>query len=76
MTEVLLQYWPIFITSGGALIWFIRLEGKVDHNHELMNRNRESVVSVSGDTKGVLDRIARIETKIDLLISTLDNNKK
>ena len=76
MTEVLLQYWPILFTAGGTLIWFIRLEGKVEHNHELMSTNRDNLTSVSGDTKGVLDRMARIETKIDLLISTLDNNKK
>jgi len=75
MTEVLLQYWPIIFTSGGALIWFIRLEGKVEHNKELVNMNRDNVKSVSGDTKGVLDRMARIETKIDLLIRALDSQK-
>ena len=74
MTEILLQYWPIVFTGGGTVIWLIRLEGKVEHNRELMGMNKENVSSVSVDTKGVLDRMARIETKIDLLITTLDNN--
>jgi len=75
MTEILLQYWPIIFTGGGTIVWLIRLEGKVGYNYQLMKMNSGEVKSIDGDNRGIMDRMARIETKIDLLINTLDNNK-
>ena len=73
MTEVLLQYWPIFITAGGTLVWLIRLEGKVAYTEKITDKNSAFVKDLSSDGRDISDRIARIETKLDILIETINN---
>jgi len=46
MTELLLEFWPIIITSAGALIWFVRLEGRVQHLNEMLQMLRDEITGL------------------------------
>jgi hypothetical protein len=44
MTENLLQWWPVILTFIGVVIWFIRLEARVNRNTTELQRIEERFV--------------------------------
>jgi hypothetical protein len=44
MTENLLQWWPVILTFIGVVIWFIRLEARVNKNTTELQRIEERFV--------------------------------
>lgn len=70
-------FWPIFITLGGALIWLVRLEGKVSHNHErfgdlkswslLMEEKHNNLDSkIVNELSEIKQSLARLEGKLGI----------
>jgi hypothetical protein len=44
MTENLLQWWPVILTFIGVVIWFIRLEARVNRNTTELQKIEERFV--------------------------------
>jgi len=78
MSEHISNYWSIILTVGGAIVWFVRLEAKVMANCKaILDREKASthnsslIESTRKDQAEVMQRIARIEAKLDILIEQL-----
>ena len=46
MTELVLEFWPIVIAAAAALIWFVRLEGRVQHLNEMLQMLRDEITGL------------------------------
>lgn len=77
MTE-LMQYWPVFVSVIGLIVWLIRLEGLTKQTRETMTEfyaTKSEIAKVSGSVDGLSQQIAdvklgnqRIESKVDALL--------
>jgi hypothetical protein len=74
----IIEYWSVILAIGGAIVWFIRLEAKVLANckaiqdgEKASERNAAVIESTRKDQSELMQRIARIESKIDLLIEQI-----
>jgi hypothetical protein len=73
MTDFILQYWPIFITASGGLVWFVRLEGRVNYSEKMilvldkhkdeLHEIKTHVSTISTDVQWIKEGLGKLNTK-------------
>ena len=79
MGEEIIEYWSVILAISGAIIWFVRLEAKVLANEKaLCDREKASeanarlIEGARTQQTELMQRMARIESKLDLIIEQIN----
>ncbi len=59
------------LSAVAGVAWLIRLEMTTKANHNDIRHNEITLAALRKDTSGLLERIASIEAKIDILLTKM-----
>ena len=61
----------LVVTMLGGVVWLTRMWGATREAMDRLSKLEDRVVDIERDQNAVLDRMARIETKLDLLLERM-----
>jgi len=57
--------------AGGFVVWLTKIHSLARDAYHMSKENHKSLEAVVVDRNGVVDRLARIETKLDIYMGSL-----
>jgi hypothetical protein len=63
--EMVSTYWPILVSGGMALVWFVRLESKVLYVEKEQESSKKEMISLQNTLNTLLLSVGRVEGKLD-----------
>ncbi len=71
MTEIIQQFWPQIVVLAGGIGFVTKVSLSANTNSIKIKGILEDLHEIRSENTHVVDRMARIETKIDLLLENL-----